>query len=278
MTTTPDGELAANAAARILEWAGCHNVRDTGGLPASGGGRIRPGALVRSDVLCRLTADGRAALVAHGVRTIIDVRSAEEVARDWDVYPFRADAADSRGDAARPVEYLNVPFTTGRDERVWEEIRAAYGAAQSREELNRLDVDTNGAGIAAIVRAVADAPSGGVLIHCHAGKDRTGLAVALLLALLGVSHEDIADDYAMTALNLEPLIVEWLDQMSDDEAERARLRALAEPRREAMLDTLEYLRSRYGSVEQYLRERGVSEAEVARVRARLVESAGQVGG
>ena len=62
----------------------------------------------------------------------------------------------------------------------------------------------------AIVAAVADARPGGVLIHCYAGKDRTGMSVALLLSLAGVSDEDIADDYALTMLNLEPLIGEWL--------------------------------------------------------------------
>ena len=73
---------------RILDWEGALNARDTGGLPTADGRHIRSGALVRSDVLTRLTPSGRAALIAHGVRTIVDVRTSEEIGRDVD-YPFR---------------------------------------------------------------------------------------------------------------------------------------------------------------------------------------------
>jgi protein-tyrosine phosphatase len=256
---------------RILDWDGCHNVRDAGGLATSDGRRIRPGALVRSDVLCRLTPTGRRSLVDHGVRTIIDVRSAEEVGRDWDAYPFPGNDADGTEPAERGVAYRNIPFTTGRDEHAWEQMHAAYLSAETRAQLNRIDLDANGVGIAAAVAAVAEAPPGGVLIHCYAGKDRTGLVVAMLLSLAGVDDEDIADDYALTALNLEPLIVDWLDEMTSDEAERERLRVLAQPDREAMLDSLAHVRGRHGSVEAYLRLHGVTDGDMERIRRRLVE-------
>ena len=83
--------------------------------------------------------------------------------------------------------------------------------------------------------------------------------------------DDIAEDYALSMLNLEPLIVAWLDATSQDPAERNRLRALATPTREAMRDTLDHLRSRYGSAETYLRGCGVSDEQLARLRARLLE-------
>ena len=121
-------------------------------------------------------------------------------------------------------KYRNVPFNTGRDPDRQAEISAAYQAAGSREELNRLDVDLNQRGVAAIATAVARAPVGGVLLHCHAGKDRPG-RLALLLSLVGVPDEAIADDYALTAANLAPLTAEWLDSMSSEPAERARLRS-----------------------------------------------------
>jgi protein tyrosine/serine phosphatase len=246
---------------RILDWEGALNARDTGGLPTGDGRRIRPGALVRSDVLTRLTSSGRRALIDHGVRTIVDVRSGEEVGRDREVYPFRDGS----------VGYTNVPFTYGRDERAWEDVKERYHAATTRAELNRIDLDAHPEGVARIVAAVADAPEGGVLVHCHAGKDRTGLVVALMLSLVGVSDDDIADDYALTALNLEPLIADWLQDMGGDEAERQRLRALAEPRREAMLDTLAHMREGHGSAEGYLLSAGVTREQVERLRVRLVE-------
>lgn len=253
---------------RILDWQACYNVRDVGGL-ATPDGHTRRGALVRSDVLARLTPAGQQKLLQHGVHTIVDIRTPDEVARDWDSYPFRKDGLGETRE--RDVVYLNVPFTLGRDERAWEEISAAYHAARSREELNRIDLDANRYGIGAIVNAIAGAGKGGVLVHCHAGKDRTGLVVALVLALVGVADGDIADDYALTAINIEPLIIDWLDQMSDEESERARLRVLAQPRATAMLDTLGYLRAKYGSAQGYLLGSGVSGDHLARLRARLVD-------
>jgi len=256
--------LSESATSRILDWEGCFNVRDLGGLPITEGEQVRFGALVRSDIPSRLTETGRKSLVEHGVQTIVDLRFKEEVASDWDAYPFH-------GTDSANVRYCNVPFDTGNDPALRDELRAAYRAAQNRVELNRLDIDLHGAGIAAAVGAIADAPMGGVLVHCHAGKDRTGAVVAVVLALLGVADEDIADDYAMTAINFEPLIVEWLDGITDDLAERDRLRALAMPAREAMLDTLAHLRERYGSAEQYLRAGGVTDEQMDRLRARLID-------
>jgi len=251
-------------ASRILDWEGCFNVRDLGGLSTSSGRPVRHRALVRSDILHRLTDAGRAALVAHGVRSIIDLRFTDEVATDWHMYPFRAPADG--------VSYRNIPFDLGRDAASNARQRDAYHAASSRAELNRLDLDGGRAGIVAAVAAIADAPPGGVLVHCHAGKDRTGAVVAVVLSMLGVSDDDIADDYALTALTLEPLIIEWLDDSSQDPVEREQLRDLAMPVREAMLDTLEYLDERYGSAETYLRDGGLTHDEVDRLRLRLLEA------
>jgi protein tyrosine/serine phosphatase len=270
VATTGSADAATQSTSssdRILEWEGCYNVRDLGGLRAADGRRIRWGALVRSDLPNRLTATGRRSLIDHGVRTIVDLRFRDEVEHDWDTYPFK-DVAAKTGPT-----YLNVPFNTGRDRASDEEIRAAYRAATSRMELNRHDIDWNRGGIVAAVGAIADAPPGGVLVHCHAGKDRTGAVVALILALLGVPDEDIADDYALTALTLEPLIIEWLDNSSQDVAERDRLRSLAMPAREAMLDTLHHVRTRYASPESYLLGGGATEDQLARLRARLLDSA-----
>ena len=238
---------------RSLAWEGALNARDAGGLATGDGKTVRRGALIRSDIPTRLTVAGRQSLTAHGVKTIVDVRTADEVATDADTYPF------SDGSIA----HLNVPFTSGLDDR--------YQTAASREELNRLDVDVHRLGIAAIVRAVADAAPGGVLIHCHAGKDRTGISVALTLAAVGVADEDIADDYALSETNLAALTSEWLAENARDDDDRERLLRLAMPSREAMLDTLAYVRETYGSAERYLRSAGVTQEQLERLRQRLLE-------
>lgn len=251
---------------RVLDWEGCFNVRDLGGLHAGTAQRVRWGALVRSDLPVRLTERGRQALVDHGVRSIVDLRFADEVVVDWDGYPFKGEP-----DAPGPA-YRNVPFHDWGDGGPDEERVARYRAAQTRAELVRLDLDLNGRGIAAAIAAIAEAPEGAVLVHCHAGKDRTGIVVALILSVLGVSDADIADDYALTAQNIEPLISEWLDSMSGDGDERQRLRDLSLPAREAMLDGLAYVRARYGSAADFLRAEGVTDGQLARLRDRLLET------
>ena len=252
---------------RVLDWEGCFNVRDLGGLSAENGSRIRWGALVRSDLPVRLTERGQQALIDHGVTQIVDLRFVEEVSVDWHLYPFK-------GATARPAPvYRHVPFHEWSEEGPDEQRIALYRAAETRAELIRLDLDLNQPGICAAVAAIAEAPVGGVLVHCHAGKDRTGIVVALILSVLGVEETDIAEDYALTAENIEPLIVEWLDSTSDDPHERQRLRALAMPTRDDMLDGLEYLTARYGSARAYLRDGGVTEHQLGRLRHRMLEQA-----
>lgn len=249
---------------RHLEWEGTINARDTGGL-GTADGPIKRGALVRSDMLNGLTPDGVAALTEHGVRTVIDVRAANEIADDWERYPIKGDSI---------VGYLNKPFRADADSEMPDRMRAVYRSAQSREEINRAELDFFRRGIAGIVAAIADAPPGGVLVHCHAGKDRTGMVIAVALAAVGVSDSDIADDYALTELVLEPLIADWLDLMSQDPLERERLRRISVPSRAAMLDTLAYLRENYGGAERYLLEGGMTSDQIGRLRARLVDANG----
>lgn len=250
---------------RHLEWEGLINARDTGGLHTPVG-ETRHGALVRSDLLNGMTPGGVAALTEHGVRTVIDVRTADEIADDRERYPIKGDST---------VGYLHKPFRADADGKLPDRVTAVYRSAQSREEINRADLDFHQRGIAAIVGAIADAPTGGVLVHCHAGKDRTGMVVALALSAVGVSDEDIADDYALTELVLEPLIADWLDRMSQDPGERERLRRISVPSRAAMLDTLAYLRERYGAAEQYLRDGGMTDEQLDRLRTRLVAAKGE---
>jgi protein tyrosine/serine phosphatase len=248
---------------RHLVWEGTINARDSGGLPADGGS-VREGALVRSDELSDLTPDGVQELIDHGVRTVIDVRSADEIADAWDRYPFRQHDI---------VEYRNLPFRTARDEASTAELRAAWDRAQTRHEFNAIDLDYNARGMGAIVAAIADAPPGGVLIHCHAGKDRTGMVIALALSAVGVSDEDIAADYALTELVLDEIMAEWFGYIGvTDDTEKARLWDMSVPSREAMLDTLAYLRERYGGAERYLLDAGVTSEQLERLRARLVDA------
>ena len=175
---------------RHLDWPGVFNARDLGGLPVSGGGRTRAGALVRADALDHLTAEGWAAVQAHGVRTIVDLRNDDELTPDL---------------APRPagVETLHLPLDAIEVEDFWRGWKSdwRFGTPQYyAPHLERFPERT-----ARVVDAVAHARPGGVLVHCGIGRDRTGMIAMVLLALAGVEHDAIAADYALSAPRLPGL-------------------------------------------------------------------------
>ena len=237
----------------MLAWEACLNVRDLGGLVTVDGRRVRRGALVRSDQLCRLSDGGRAALVAHGVRTVVDLRTPAEVERDPD--PIWHEHG---------VDYLLIPQ---QSEQLWREMDPV---ARTRTERDCFVIDRRAEQIVAMARAVARAVSGGVLIHCLAGKDRTGIAVAMLLGLVGVSEADIAADYSLSVESLAAELAAALAAAPDDET-RARLERGYDASAETMLATLAHLRARHGGAEAYLTRAGLSGADSERLRARLLE-------
>jgi protein-tyrosine phosphatase len=243
----------ANEASRALAWDACLNVRDLGGLVTADGRRVKRGALVRSDQLCRLSDGGRAALVAHGVRTVIDLRNPAEAEKDPD--PIWHEHG---------VDYLLIPQ---QDDQLW---RQPEWVARTRSERDALVLDRRAEHIAAMARAVANAVPGGVLIHCLAGKDRTGIAVAMLLGLVGVSEADIAADYSLSTANLAAELAAALAAAPDDEA-RERLERSYDANAETMLATLAHLRMRHGGAKAYLMRAGLPDADIERIRARLLD-------
>ena len=246
---------------RDLSWDGCLNVRDLGGLPTLDGGETRFGRIVRADSVRQLTGAGWEAAVAYGIRTIVDLRGDHE--RDEDP------------PAEIPIEVQHVPFMEA-DAHGWTEIEglveAAASAAADDETATRdvylVFVEHFRENVGAGVRAVARAPEGGVVVHCMGGKDRTGLLTALVLHLAGVPAVEIAADYALSEVRLRPRHDEWLAQAESD-AERERLRQIARTPAASMVGVLAELERRYGSVEQFLREAGVRDDDLARAGARL---------
>jgi protein-tyrosine phosphatase len=247
--------------ARDLTWDGCLNVRDLGGFPAEDGGETRFGAVVRADSVRQLSDEGWRALVDYGVTTVVDLRGDHE-------------REDDPPDEL-PVRVVHVPFMEA-DEREWEEIgpeldavrEQAPDAAAATREAYLIFLERFRRNVAASVRAVARAPAGGVVIHCVGGKDRTGLLAALLLHVAGVPAGEIAADYALSEERLRPRHERWLATAETD-AERAEIERISKTPAEGMLGVFEELERRYGSVEAYLRDAGVEDEDLARVRARL---------
>ncbi|HEY7397923.1 MAG TPA: tyrosine-protein phosphatase [Gaiellaceae bacterium] len=241
-----------------LEWDGCLNVRDLGGLPTAGGDLTRTGSVIRSDNVGGLTEHGWRALADHGVVRIVDLRWSEE--REGEVPP-QVD-----------VEVVHVPVLgESIDEEYIAELNASLDAvsdvadhyAWSYVDFLERFRDRFGRAFAAI----ADT-DGTVVVHCAGGKDRTGLVSALLLRLAGVEIAVIGADYALSEANLAPRGPAWIDGV-EDELERERRRKLMRTPAEAMTKTLEELERRYGSVEDYLRSAGVDDHRIERLRARL---------
>jgi protein tyrosine/serine phosphatase len=247
---------------RVLAWDGCVNVRDLGGLPTAEGSLTRHGAIVRSDSVRRLSDAGWEALVAHGVRRVVDLRWAEELADD----PPRV----------LPLEVVHVSLLGRFDEAYGAELEARLArVSDPAQRIRRAYVEfleRFRPNFAHAVAAVADAPAGGVLIHCSAGKDRTGLVAALLLEIAGVPDDAIADDYAASEPALETLNERWIDAARDEtERERRRVVSLDGVPCEAMLGVLADLRERFGGPERFLLGAGLPERQLARVRGRLRE-------
>jgi protein-tyrosine phosphatase len=240
---------------RLLEWEGCLNARDLGGYATEDGRETRWGTVVRSDCPAALTEAGRAALAGYGVRAIVDLRLPAELADDPN--PF-AEPGD------HGIAYTNVSFI--------DPAAAPPDAVSTLAEDYLQMLDRYRQGVAETLAAIARAPDdGAVLVHCAAGKDRTGLISALLLGLVDVPAETIAADYAMTAELLRPRERQWLEGLDPEErAQREAMLARYAPTAEVMLAVLEGLGERHGGVEPYLRSTGLGQDDLDRLQERLV--------
>ena len=237
---------------RSLEWAGCVNVRDLGGVPLAGGGETRYGVLVRADNVRNLDDEGWDALAEHGITRIVDLRWPEELAedppRDVDIDVVHVSLLGT----------LDPEYDSQIEQYMAKDDPGGFWSRQYLEFLERYRAEFGRA-----VGAIADAP-GPALFHCAGGKDRTGLIAALLLRLAGAEIDDIAADYSLSGPNLHRRPNPWVES-APTEAERGRRLFMGRTPPEAMARTLEQL----GDVEEYLRSAGVTDDQLARLKERL---------
>lgn len=220
---------------RVLVWDGCRNVRDLGGLRISDGRATRWRAVVRSDTPTRLTAAGWSALYDYGIRTIISLRTD---GMQEDELNFTSPYPDLTTVQAAIEDVTDKEFV-----QQWAATDLWSTPLYYKDALRRWPERH-----AAVVSAIARARPGGVLFHCVRGHDRTGIVTLLLLALVGVTPEEIVADYALS---------------SDPERDELLAREHTSVR-DVLLSALDGL-----NIDHYLGMGGVSQEELAAVRQRL---------
>ena len=240
---------------RVLDWKACWNVRDLGGYPTRRGDVTQYDRVIRAGNLSKLTEAGRGAMRAAGVHTVIDLRDPREF--EIDLNPFHAS-----GRWTGDVSYVNVPLISDAN---WKAIKDPLLRARGYE----LIVELSAENVGNVMSAIATAETGPVVIHCHAGKERTGLVAALLLELAEVSEPAICADYLASDEHLQPLYDEWSMHEPDPE-KRAAKRASFGSDAADILAPLHYVRAR-GGIRTYLRDAGTSTDALEALKRRLLE-------
>jgi protein tyrosine/serine phosphatase len=240
---------------RRIAFTNVFNFRDLGGYRTTDGITVRWRRLYRSDDLSRLSPDDAERFLALGIRTVVDLRRPTEI------------AADGRIPQLDGCTYHNVHLTHAH----WP-VRQFADTTERIDfvvERYRLLTQEAAEGIGQALRLIADAEAAPLVIHCIAGKDRTGILAALTLALLGVPDPDIADDYTLSEV-AEPAAWAYLTR-DTPEKQKDRWRHITVSPREGMLGLLAEIRHEHGSVEGYARSVGVTPDHVAAMRAHLLE-------
>ncbi len=236
---------------RLIAVPGTFNLRDLGGYPVRGGGSLRWRTLFRSDALHRIDDAGRQVLAGLNLRTVIDLRTHEE-----------AEIAPSALGPAPGPQRSHIPLLNTPDfNQLPLELTAVY----------RYLVDARGSSIAAAIGRLSAPDALPGLIHCSAGKDRTGLLSALILAAVGVEDDDIAADYALsrTYLLAEPTSALRQVAASTGLGNKLNLQLMGSPP-EVILEALAQVRLRGGSVAGYLLSHGLPESALIRLRTALL--------
>jgi protein-tyrosine phosphatase len=236
--------------ARGYVFEGLVNFRDLGGIPAEGGA-IQPGRLFRSDSLSYATESDAARLVEAGLATIVDLRDTVEV-----------DGFGRGPLAAAPITYVGLPCTDSIP-------------AESRSEYYVRLLAIQGPALADLVRRLSVPGSLPAIVHCHIGCDRTGIVSAMLLALAGVSDEDICADYARSTRSSAAI-----RQRAEDRRRHLGLPLMGpayydawEPRAETMAAALDLVAREWRDMPGWAAAFGLTRDDVAALRVALVDPA-----
>jgi protein-tyrosine phosphatase len=242
------------AVERLIALQGAVNFRDLGGYAAGGGRHTRWRTLFRADGLGELTDADLSLLRALGIRTVIDLRSGQELERGR----FDVDA--------HPVAFHHFPFIDELPDAEAFERRPGLLGVQYQEMLR----DAGGQILAAL-QVLAEPGALPAVFHCTAGKDRTGVLSAIVLSLLGVDEPTVVADYALSGEAMERLRAKLILKYPDGRESIENLDEVfsADPAQMELL--LDHLREHYGSVDEYVTGIGAGPGLIEGLRAGLLE-------
>jgi protein tyrosine/serine phosphatase len=265
-----------------IELDGAANVRDLGGLPGENGARVQPGRLIRSDNLQGLSDADVSKLVDDlGVRSVADLRTSIEVNVEGPGPLESRPEVEVRNLSLYPDDAFDnmTPDENGRYVLPWEndeDVPAAEAAADeqrgvSGHYLNYLNGRADS--VIAALRMIAGS-SGATIVHCAAGKDRTGVVVAIALSEVGVDRDAIIADYARSAERIEAIFARLAESQTYAGTVGANDSAMVDkhkPRDVTMQRLFAAIDGELGGVPTWLRAHGWTEDDAARLRAKLLD-------
>ena len=259
----------------VIPIPGVPNLRDLGGWPTAGGGRVRRGLLYRAAEPFTLDDEGRTEFAALGVRTVYDFRSEAECERKPDTVPdgARRVLVDVMADSTHgaPVHVAQLLD----DPKVADEMLASGKSVFLFERGYRelVDLPSAHANYRRFFTGIADPQTRPALFHCTTGKDRTGWAAATLLMLLGVSDDDVMREYLLTNEELMPVMKQVLDKFAAVGGDPELLLPVVGVEADYLDAALDEMRSKYGSIGAYFTDAlGIDPAEQQALRDAFVET------
>jgi protein-tyrosine phosphatase len=252
---------------RWIDLDGAVNVRDLGGLATENGGTTVEGRLLRGDNLQELSPGDVARLVDIGLTTVVDLRSTAELVAEGPA-PL---------DSVAGVRHVHLPVLP--EQGIATDAVADVLLTRADQDRSRYPADPmcghylgyledRPEQVVAALRTIA-AAEGTALVHCAAGKDRTGVVVAVALTAVGVPPETVIADYAATAERTDA-IIERLRRSPTYAADINSQPAQAHrPRPQTMAAFLEQVTARYGGVIRWLSRHGFGDGDLGRLHAKL---------
>lgn len=266
---------------RWIDLAGADNVRDLGGLPTTDGRTVQPHRLIRSDSLQDLTdADVRLLVDEYEVRAVADLRTGVEVTNEGPGPMTREPRVDVQHFSLFPEAGLNTDALAADDPAgpivlPWQTRERPQSDDERRRGATGVYLgylEDRGEAVVEALRLIAHT-DGATIVHCAAGKDRTGVVVAFALAEVGVERDAIVEDYARSAERVERVLSRLAARrtyaadviISDNDFDKHKTRPSTMQR---LLDVMDDV---YGGIPAWLRKHGWTDDDAAALRKRLLD-------